>query len=162
MKRLSWIICIALLGGMACSHNGAPPQTATNPPVVSREAAYKPVEVPTTNDPTVPGHAASDEVDPAAADNSAINQRDRDTLTMTPVDQGNDEMDIKITASVRQAIVGDDSLSFNAKNVKIITVDGVVTLRGPVASLREKNIIGKRARSVDTVTKVNNELEVAK
>lgn len=55
-----------------------------------------------------------------------------------------------------------DSLSFSAKNVKIITVNGVVTLRGPVTSDKEKHKIGQVARSVSGVKQVNNDLEINK
>src|ERR1700719_640799 len=73
--------------------------------------------------------AASDK---AAPDNSAQNQRDRDHQTLTPIDQSNKPADLETTRNIRQALVKDDRLSTEAKNVKIITVDGAVTLRGPV------------------------------
>ena len=85
--------------------------------------------------------AADDSAEPgatAAADNTKVNERDRDDRTLTAMDQGNGEHDVKITQQIRQSVMDDDSLSFNAKNVKIITVDGKVTLRGPVASSKER------------------------
>ena len=58
-------------------------------------------------------------------------------------------------------MVSDDSLSTTAKNVKIITNDGVVTLRGPVKSEHEKQAIAAKAQQVAGVQRVDNQLEVA-
>lgn len=95
------------------------------------------------------------------ADNTAKNERDREEPTKTPGDQEEDEGDLAITAAIRQAVVGDESLSMNAKNVKIITADGVVTLRGPVASEGEKTTIAKLAQSTEGVARVDNQIEIA-
>ncbi|HYQ97001.1 MAG TPA: BON domain-containing protein, partial [Candidatus Nitrosocosmicus sp.] len=83
-----------------------------------------------------------------AADNSGLNVRDRDDATKTSGDQSESEADRTITQNVRQAVVADDSVSTNGKNVKIITVDGTVTLRGPVKSEKEKTNIGARAQQI--------------
>src|SRR6185295_17520232 len=73
------------------------------------------------------------------ADNTGKNVRDRDDdATLTPPDQGGSAADRELTAEIRRSIVKDDSLSTNAHNVKIMTNDGVVTLRGPVKSVAEK------------------------
>ena len=79
---------------------------------------------------------------------------------VTAFDQGNSEADRNITASVRKLLVDDDSLSMNAHNVKIITVGGVVTLRGPVDSAAEKGAIETKAKSVAGVASVHSQLEV--
>src|SRR5687768_9418259 len=71
-------------------------------------------------------------------DNTAINERDRADQALTPPDQSQTPDDLKITQQARQALMKDDSLSFSAKNVKIITQDGRVTLRGSVKSAAEK------------------------
>lgn len=94
------------------------------------------------------------------ADNTGRNTRDRDDAKKLPLDQGNSELDRKITASIRQAVVSDDSLSLNAHNVKIITEDGVVTLRGPVKTDAERDTIAALAGRTDGVKRVNNQLEV--
>jgi hyperosmotically inducible periplasmic protein len=94
------------------------------------------------------------------ADNTAKNERDRSGETLTSGDQSNSPEDIKITAAIRRAIVGDKSLSMTAKNVKIITVNGVVTLRGPVKNASEKAAISKLARSASGKAKIDNKLEV--
>ncbi len=95
-----------------------------------------------------------------AADDTARNARDRDGMSMTPLDQSNDPDDVRITRKIRKALVADDALSTTGKNVKIITVHGKVILRGPVASAQEKKKIGKTAQKF-TKQRVLNELEVA-
>ena len=96
-----------------------------------------------------------------APDNSGRNVRDRDNQTKTPGDQSENEADRTITQNIRQAITADDSLSTNAKNVKIITNDGTVTLRGPVKSEKEKTDIEAKAKQVAGVKRVDNQIEVA-
>lgn len=98
---------------------------------------------------------------PVAADNTKKNERDTAEAALTPGDQGESEADRTITQSIRQAVVKDDALSFTAKNIKIITVDGVVTLRGPVKSDKEKTNIGTLAQQVSGIKRVDNQLEVA-
>jgi len=56
-------------------------------------------------------------------------------------------------------LVDDKSLS-TAHYVRIVTVDGVVTLRGPVVSEKERNTIASKATQVAGVRTVENELEV--
>jgi hyperosmotically inducible periplasmic protein len=95
-----------------------------------------------------------------AADNSGRNVRDRSTETKTSGDQSNSSSDIKITAAIRRAVVHEDSLSMMAKNVKIITADGVVTLRGPVKNAAEKTKVGELAMANASQAKIDNQLEV--
>jgi osmotically-inducible protein OsmY len=102
-------------------------------------------------------HAADN---PPDADNSGKNERDRSGETKTPLDQSNTPEDLKITQAIRQAIVKDDTLTMTAKNVKIITAGGMVTLRGPVKSAEEKAKIDKIAKGAAGETKVDNQLEV--
>ena len=94
-------------------------------------------------------------------DNSGRNVRDRDNQTKTPGDQSESEADRTISQNIRAAITADDSLSTNGKNVKIITNDGTVTLRGPVKSDKEKVEIEAKAKQVAGVKKVDNQLEIA-
>jgi hyperosmotically inducible periplasmic protein len=98
--------------------------------------------------------------DAPAADNTVKNERDRSGETQTSGDQSNSPEDIKLTASIRRAIVGEKSLSMTAKNVKIITAEGMVTLRGPVNSADEKAMIAKLAQSAAGEAKIDNQLEV--
>jgi len=95
------------------------------------------------------------------ADNTDRNERDRTVAALTPGDQGGSEADRTVTQRIRQGVVDSDSLSINGKNVKIITVDGVVTLRGPVKSDQEKSQIAAIAQRVDGVKRVDNQLEIA-
>ena len=94
-------------------------------------------------------------------DNSGRNVRDADGTTKTPGDQSESETDRTITQNVRQAVTADDSISTNGKNVKIVTVDGTVTLRGPVKSEQEKTNIAAKAQQIAGVKKVDNQLEIA-
>ena len=98
----------------------------------------------------------------SAADNTARNQRDRSSSAVTPVDQGNSQSDLDITQKIRQAVMKDDKLSFTAKNVKIITRDGKVTLRGTVPTYEERLAIENAARNVAGSPNVVSELEVKK
>ena len=95
------------------------------------------------------------------ADNSGRNVRDRDNQNKTSGDQSENEADRTISQNIRQALTADDSLSTNAKNVKIITTEGVVTLRGPVKSEKEKVDIEAKAKQIAGVKNVDNQLEIA-
>ncbi len=95
-----------------------------------------------------------------AANNSGRNERDRSGDAKTSGDQSNSSADIKMTAAIRRAVMGDDSLSMTAKNVKIITADGVVTLRGPVKTAAEKAAIAKHAMTAASGAKIDNQIEV--
>lgn len=97
-----------------------------------------------------------------AADDTGRNVRDRDGGTITPLDQSTNPDDEKITRELRQSITNDSSLSMNAHNVKVVTNDGVVTLRGPVRNDDERAIIERKAREVPGVARVDNQLEVSR
>src|SRR6266576_2439065 len=60
--------------------------------------------------------------------NTSINERDRSSERQTSGDQSNSSADLKITQAIRQALVKDSELSTTAKNIKIITDNGQVTL----------------------------------
>ena len=92
-------------------------------------------------------------------DNTAVNTRDRDDSVKTPIDQNENQADIDTTANIRKRVV-DTSMSVNAQNVKIITQDGKVTLRGPVKSDEEKKKIEEIASSVAGADKVDSHLEI--
>jgi len=94
------------------------------------------------------------------ADNTARNVRDRNNNSLTPLDQGNSKPDVEITARIRKEILDGKGMSMNGRNVKIITDNGKVTLRGPVATDEEKRIIGEIAGGVARMANVDNQLEV--
>ena len=107
--------------------------------------------------------AASDKdwtVDGYGTDNTGRNARDRDGATLTPLDQSDNARDVTITQQIRHSITGDKTMSLDAHNVKIITIEGVVTLRGPVKSVDEKLSIASIAETTPGVLKVDNQLDV--
>lgn len=93
------------------------------------------------------------------ADNTRINTRDRGD-SVTPMDQGNSARELEITAQIRRSIMNDKDLSFAAKNIKVVTTGGKVTLRGPVSSALEKGSIGNLAMQTAGVTEVDNQIEI--
>lgn len=114
-----------------------------------------------TPDTTLPGAADSSSTTPPEPDNTARNERDADGTTKTPLDQAENPADRQITQEIRQKITGDDSMSVNARNVKIVTSQGKVTLRGPVNNEQEKQAIEKFAAEVaGGADKVTSEIEV--
>lgn len=96
---------------------------------------------------------------PVDRDNTAVNVRDRDGSAKTPIDQNENKADVKTTADIRKAVV-DSKMSTDAHNVKIITQDGKVTLRGPVKSEDEKRQIEEIAAKIAGEGNVTNEIEV--
>jgi hyperosmotically inducible protein len=94
------------------------------------------------------------------ATNTERNARDRDGTNPTADDQPENKQDIDVAAKVRRAVVGDKSLSTNAHNVKIITNEGTVTLRGPVDSEEEKEAVVAMAKEAAGEDHVVDELEV--
>jgi osmotically-inducible protein OsmY len=94
------------------------------------------------------------------ADNSGKNVRDRAGDTLTPGDQGGSDSDRDVTRRIRRAITSNDQLSMTAKNIKIITVNGKVTLRGPVKSDQEAKAILDAAQTATGPGTVDNQLEV--
>lgn len=92
--------------------------------------------------------------------NSGVNVRDRDSSEKTPIDQNENQKDINITADIRKQIVATD-MSTNAHNIKIITQDGKVTLRGPVNSEDEKSRVEKIAQDVAGKDQVDSQIEIA-
>ena len=95
-----------------------------------------------------------------AADNTKVNERDRNK-SITPLDQGNNQADLDTTQNIRKALMADNSLSMDARNVKVITNAGVVTLRGPVKNSAERLAIETIARNYAGANRVDNQLEIA-
>lgn len=95
------------------------------------------------------------------ADNTKTNKEMRNKQEVSADQQGNSEADRKMTQEIRRAIVKDKSLSSYGHNVKVITKDGKVTLKGPVRSAKEKQEIGRLAAKAAGKAKITNDLEVA-
>jgi osmotically-inducible protein OsmY len=102
--------------------------------------------------------AADDEK--SKPDNTATNERDRSGETKTSGDQLNSSVDLKTTQAIRQALMKDDELSMTAKNIKVITANGHVTLRGPVKTAQEKTKIDQLAKSAAGGAQIDNQLDV--
>ena len=133
---------------------------STSPAVADRTTPVAPADNTLTGAaPVAQNPGAGDGTKDAT--NTKLNERDRNGAALTPMDQGGGK-DRDITAAIRRSVVADGSLSFNAKNVKIITVGGKVTLRGPVKSDAEKATIESKAKAATGVTEVDNQLEVKK
>ncbi len=97
---------------------------------------------------------------PPAPDNTKVNERDRNQAEPTADQQKNNRSDRDITQQIRQAIIKDKSLSAYAHNVKIITQNGMVTLKGPVRTEEEKQTIEAKAAEVSGKD-VKSELSVS-
>ncbi|MEO6846609.1 MAG: BON domain-containing protein [Chthoniobacterales bacterium] len=91
-----------------------------------------------------------------AVDDSAHNKGQQTTADS----QTNAKADRIMTAKVRRAIIADKGLSMYAHNVKIITRNGAVTLKGPVESEAEKQKVASDAASVTSADAITNQLTV--
>ena len=94
------------------------------------------------------------------ADNTKVNERDRNKNEPTADQQKENRSDRDITQQIRQSIMKDKSLSTYAHNVKIITQNGQVTLKGPVRSEDEKKTVEAKATEVAGENKVTSQLDV--
>jgi hyperosmotically inducible periplasmic protein len=134
------LICVAGLQLAACDQTSdqtppAEPQAATQPSTQER--------LPATTQPNDTG----------------VNVRDRSSAAVTPGEQAEDQADIQLLANIRKRVMT-ANLSVTAQNVKIITNNGLVTLRGPVTSQTEKDTIARIAADLAGPDHVTNELQV--
>lgn len=97
---------------------------------------------------------------PPAADNTKINERDRSANEPTADQQKDNRSDRDITQQIRQSIIKDKSLSTYAHNIKIISQQGQVTLKGPVRSEDEKRAVEAKATQIAGEGKVTSELNI--
>ncbi len=93
-------------------------------------------------------------------DNSAVNQRDQSPHEMRAQDQSESKTDVELTRKIRQAIMAQKGFSTYAQNIKIITSNGQVTLKGPVKDAHEKTQIETLAKQVAGNSKVMNQIEI--
>ena len=96
-----------------------------------------------------------------APDNTKTNQGDASKNAKTADQQKMNPADRETTKKIRSALMDDKSLSTYAHNIKIITTDGMVTLKGPVRSEDEKSAIEAKARQIAGDSNVTNNLTVA-
>jgi osmotically-inducible protein OsmY len=94
-------------------------------------------------------------------DNTKVNTRDRAKGAVTADQQKEDTTDRNLTQKIRQAVIGDKSLSTYAHNVKIVAQGGQVTLKGPVRSDDEKRSVEAKAVEVAGAGHVTNQMSVA-
>ena len=123
-----------------------------NPPALSAKSTAEPAATSVTAN-------RSTLTEPIDRTNTGVNIRDRNSTAKTPLDQNENKADIDITAEIRKRVV-ESKMSVNAHNVKIITQDGTVTLRGPVKTEEEKRTIEQIALTAAGTNKVDNQLEV--
>jgi len=95
-----------------------------------------------------------------APDNTKANQGDQDKSQPTADQQKENRSDRDIAQQIRQSVIKDKSLSTYAHNVKIISQNGMVTLKGPVRSDDEKRAIETKAADIAGQDKVTSELQV--
>lgn len=103
---------------------------------------------------------AQDQTGQSPADNTRMNRGDQNQNAVTADQQKMNRSDRDVTQQIRRSIEKDKSLSTYAHNVKVITQNGMVTLKGPVRSEDEKRAIEAKATEVAGADKVTNEIEV--
>lgn len=96
----------------------------------------------------------------ATTDNTKINQRDASQTEVTADQQPSSGSDMEITRMIRQDLMKHNDLSTYAHNIKIITMNGKVTLKGPVRSKKEVNTVLQSANSVAGASNVINQITV--
>jgi len=177
MTQFAVVLCAASIM-TACNRNTTD-QGGTGSDTVSGTARENGVNQPARTEPTPPAPVAPPPTPPAPAvtdnsadaaaqqdaaakpaDNTGKNVRDRSDAAVTPGDQGESKPDLDITQRIRRAVTSNDQLSTDAKNIKIITANGKVTLRGPVKSAAEQQQILDQVKAIQGVTEVDNQLEV--
>jgi osmotically-inducible protein OsmY len=109
----------------------------------------------------VPGAVCAQDQAHDKADNTAVNKRDRQSGEPTADQQKENKSDREVAREIRRALVADKSLSTYAHNVKVITQNGEVTLKGPVRSEDEKRAVEAKAAEVAGHRNVKSELSVA-
>jgi hyperosmotically inducible protein len=97
----------------------------------------------------------------SAPDNTKTNQGDANKGATTADQQKMNTADRETTKKIRSALMNDKSLSTDAHNIKIITQNGMVTLKGPVRSEDEKTAIQAKAQQIAGDSNVTSELKVA-
>jgi hypothetical protein len=106
-------------------------------------------------------HAVAQTTPTVAPDNAKSNKVDASNATATADAQTNHAMDLDLTKRIRQSVMSDKSLSTYAHNIKIVTVNGSVTLNGVVRSEDEKGAVEMKAETIAGKNKVTSDLKIA-
>ncbi len=93
-------------------------------------------------------------------DNTKVNKRDRNQDAVTADQQKENATDRDLTKKIRRAIVEDKSLSVYAHNIKVVSQNGTVTLKGPVHTEEEKDAIAAKASEIAGAANIKNEISV--
>src|SRR5665213_3505888 len=93
-------------------------------------------------------------------DNTKVNKRDRNAGEVTADQQKVNATDQDLTKRIRQSIMSDKSLSTYAHNIKIISQNGTVTLKGPVKYDDEKKAVIAKTVAVAGTEKVTDQISV--
>ena len=104
--------------------------------------------------------SAQDPQNPPQPDNTKVNKQDRAQGGVTADQQKENRSDRDLTQQIRKSVIADKSLSGYAHNVKIITQNGAVTVKGPVRSEDERKAIVAKAEEVAGQGKVTDQLSV--
>jgi len=164
-----WLIVLGVLGCGRIDSSKPVPQPAAPTVSVPDNTARPPATAADTASPRDESRrdVARDRAKPPEAnaepDNTAVNARDTNRETREPklpIDQKETKTDVDMTAKIRQRVLATEGMSINAHNVKIITADGYVTLRGPVDSTTERDTIAKIARELAGEKNVDDQIEV--
>jgi osmotically-inducible protein OsmY len=153
MLKKTLLVPIMILGFTACSNQSDVNHHARSTEE-QRDEARNRAAAPSSGS-TAAGYSA---------ENTGRNQRDEETRndTLLPTDQAKGSArDVEITRRIRELLTNNDSLSVNAQNIKIITLKGKTTLRGPVKSMEERAKVVSIARQIAGARAVNNQIEVA-
>ena len=109
---------------------------------------------------STPAFANNSAAASSKSDNSAINARDQQPHEATAQDQSMKKDATETTRLIRAELTSDANLSTYAKNVKIIVIDDLITLKGPVNSEAERMKIVRTANNIAPNYKIQNQLQV--
>jgi hyperosmotically inducible protein len=96
----------------------------------------------------------------SASDNTKINQRDQSSYELTADQQSLSSKDAELTRQIRREIMKEKNLSIYAQNVKIISTNGLVTLKGPVRSGEEQQRILRKAQNFAGPANVVDQMDI--
>ena len=91
---------------------------------------------------------------------SEQNEQDGKVRNATTIEEGDTYRDNEKTRRINAAIQADSSLSANAKNIEVVTLNAQTTLRGHVNTPADKERVGGIAKKAGRSENVSNLLEV--